>query len=204
MDGDEIHSQTLTHITPFVHSGYVTSETLYTQIIVLFLAIGIATSFKRVFVGFMQGKRVFATYGDEVAKVMRQVLLISQLGILARDIEKARIDDEARLQDKIWETVEEQFDLHPGASDDDVASKGSKGTTATNDNPLLAGGGPDGYNESFNSSQKMKIIELLGAYEDPELENNLGEIEVRTPFGLRQRYCDQISSFFLYFFFFLS
>jgi hypothetical protein len=29
----------------------------------------------------MQGKRVFATYGEEVASLMRKVLLISQVGI---------------------------------------------------------------------------------------------------------------------------
>jgi hypothetical protein len=173
------HLRACTPFFVFVHSGYVTSETLYTQIIALFLTIGIATSFKRVFVGFMQGKRVFATYGDEVAKVMRQVLLISQVGILARDIENARIADEARLEDRIWEKVEEQFDLHPGASDDENASKASKGTNATNDNPAFVSG-RDGYNESFNSSQKMKITELLGAWEDPEREDNMGEIEVRT------------------------
>jgi hypothetical protein len=189
----------------FLYSGYVTSATLYNQLIFLFLAIGIATSFKRVYVGFMQGKRVFATYGDEVAKVMRQVLLISQVGILARDIENARRVDEARLEDKVWENVEEQFDFQPSGSDDEMASKASKGTTRNDNNHVLdpAGGGRDGYNESFNSSQKMKIIELLGAWEDPEHENDLGEIEVRTcclhqsPSMARMRYMYSFSLFFV-------
>jgi hypothetical protein len=42
---------------------------------------------------------------------------------------------------------------------------------------------------------------LLGAYEDPELENNLGEIEVRASLCSHRQYYDHTSSFFVSFLF---
>jgi hypothetical protein len=45
-------------------SGNITTNQIYTNVLFLFMIIGLVTSCKRVFVGYMQGKRVFATYGE--------------------------------------------------------------------------------------------------------------------------------------------
>jgi hypothetical protein len=100
------------------------------------------------------------------------------VGILARDIEikamSARnnhgdaANDAARArEDDIWNQVEEF--VQPNAGDDDMASKSGTATGGLED-AVLDGDGRDELTGTFSQSQQMKIIELLGAWEDPESE----------------------------------
>lgn len=134
----------------------------------------------------MQGKRVFATYGEEVAKIMKKVLLISQVGILAKDIEikamtmEKRHESALEREDNIWEKVEEfvhtDEDGGLGAGDDGA----SKGTVL--DDAVLDSNARDELTGDFSQSQQMKIIELLGQWEDPEAETGMGdEADVSRP-----------------------
>jgi hypothetical protein len=117
---------------------------------------------------------------------MKKVLLISQVGILAHDLEiKAmtarnstgdQVNDEARArEDDIWNQVEEFVQPNAattgGDDDNDKASKG--GGTNVLEDAVLDGQGRDELTGTFSQSQQMKIIELLGAWEDPEAETGI-------------------------------
>jgi hypothetical protein len=116
---------------------------------------------------------------------MKKVLLISQVGILARDIEmkamtarnssdQANVEARAR-EDDIWNQVEEFVQPNAATGDDD--DKASKGTNGLED-AVLDGQGRDELTGAFSQSQQMKIIELLGAWEDPEAETGIYTTEV--------------------------
>ena len=62
-------------------SGDITNRRIYIQILFLMLTVGLVTSVKRVGIGYLQGKRVFAEYGEEVASLMRKVRAI-QTGLV--------------------------------------------------------------------------------------------------------------------------
>jgi hypothetical protein len=167
-------------------------------VLALFVGIGITTSFKRVYVGFMQGKRVFATYSEDVASLMRKVLLIGQVGVrkfhcarslfdrgsknltfqfflffaVARDIEMramvARDEDEDRPKEDNIWKNVEQI------CDEDASR------AAGLDDPLLEPVERDGITRNFTQSHQAQIIELLGDWEDPEAvpEHGMASVEV--------------------------
>lgn len=169
------------------------------------MGIGLVTSFKRVYVGFMQGKRVFATYGEEVASLMRKVLLITQVGIrtsppvaipnpafhfdqaskfssfnislfvVARDIEMKAMV--ARHDDEDEEHVRED---NIWKSVEQICDEDAR-REAGSDDPSLDHVEGKGITGSLSQSHQMQIIELLGDWEDPDAEDNgMAQVEVST------------------------
>lgn len=137
------------------------------------IAVGGVVAIKRFYVGLILGRQTFSRYAGELEEVMRKALLIGQVATLARDLEKQRfiLDDFGIEQSNTYNDI---LITQPGdASQDDSNLRGptalnsakSSASVATvtdqRDKKLL--------NFDLNRSQRMKINELLGEWEEPQL-----------------------------------
>ena len=150
-------------------SGHVPSAKFYTQVLLLVLFIGLATAVKRVVVGFLQGKRVFSIYGDEVAALMRKVLLVSQVGALARDIESKAM--RISHHNHSHKTLRKKREAEKFVPVWDNTDQGGMMNSRLTDNVAED-------SERFSSSQKLQIMELLGEFEDPSFSTGDGRMEI--------------------------
>ncbi|CAB9496794.1 Mechanosensitive ion channel protein [Seminavis robusta] len=70
----------------------VLDGTIYQSLLRLMLFAGILAAIKRLVVGLMLGRQTFAHYGQELAVVMKNMVLVGEVATLAREIEKDKDD----------------------------------------------------------------------------------------------------------------
>jgi hypothetical protein len=151
-------------------AGEVTSSYLYMTVLVLMIVCGTLASLKRFFIGAYLGKRTYVRYADELAVILAKLVLIGQVGNLARDKESLGIDFEAfELAAKQQYTSDDE-DCSDGVSRDRSISP--KHRKSRNLSRMF---------EAANLSrlQKFKIKELLGEWEEPAM--NVHEAESNVP-----------------------
>jgi hypothetical protein len=126
---------------------------------------------KRFWVGFWFGKKTFHRYAEDLTTVMKKSLLIGQVAGLARDKESLGYE----LEDLGLEVG--QYEVNDDTNEDD-ASKTSLNAGDTVKSPLQnfgpstsTGGGGLMQQATLSSFQKVRINELLGAWEEPDIVN---------------------------------
>eukprot|EP00557_Chaetoceros_sp_GSL56_P008411 CAMPEP_0176506328 /NCGR_PEP_ID=MMETSP0200_2-20121128/16971_1 /TAXON_ID=947934 /ORGANISM="Chaetoceros sp., Strain GSL56" /LENGTH=975 /DNA_ID=CAMNT_0017905945 /DNA_START=568 /DNA_END=3491 /DNA_ORIENTATION=+ len=67
-------------------SGGITSDRTYTVILVTMIITGVIIMVKRLLISLLLGKKKYVTYGPQMEKIMRKVLLIAEVALLAEDI----------------------------------------------------------------------------------------------------------------------
>lgn len=95
-------------------------------------------------------------FGDDVAKVVRKILLIGEVAALARDLELGMSMDLIHMRAAIL-----AFNVGPHDYEE-----GSKGETSSG----LSYGRRDRYTGSLTDSQKNELMGLLESWEEPEKE----------------------------------
>lgn len=68
-------------------SGRVIEHELNYQILKLAIIVGIVVSIKRLFVSLYLGRATFAHFGEELAKVMKSMIIVGEVATLSKDIE---------------------------------------------------------------------------------------------------------------------
>lgn len=114
-------------------------------------------------------------YGDQLAAVMQKILLISEVASFAKEVSVRGARSARQILDR--EALESlHFDAHGVTHADDDASTPSgeaslgSASTRTSSNPkLLDSGRRDALTGSLSGSQKVRIIQLLENWEEPEL-----------------------------------
>jgi len=149
--------------------------------------LGIAVALKRFFVGLYLGQRTYAIYGNQLAKVIHQMIVIGQVSLLGRDLEIRSTDpvvaDSRSLRHKKSGT---HFDWSwkgfdgTGLGDDDDNSEGSQGNHISPHIETEGVRSPVSETEDTiyierqdpfaDSSGRVKMLELLEAWEEPELD----------------------------------
>lgn len=128
------------------------------------------------FVRFVHRRRVTLTclwpnpignYGEELANVIQQVLLVAEVASLAMDLERGKDDDEIRKRASI-------LNYNVRSSDGELPSYDIDSDTATasgaHDSMAQVGDRRDRYTGSFSQSQKNEFMDLLESWEEPETE----------------------------------
>lgn len=65
-------------------SGNVTSNAMYLTFLNMALGVGATVAFKRFAIGLLLGKQTFIHYGKELAKIMKRMVLVSEVASLSR------------------------------------------------------------------------------------------------------------------------
>jgi hypothetical protein len=145
-------------------SGGITSLDSYKKMIMLALLVGVATSLKRFWVALLLGKQTYHRYASDLANLMRKILLIGKLAGLGKEMEKygSHRFDFSCNRDFYVDTIRKE--LRPENEDCPLRSMKSDDETLLGADNLV--GRTLGY--STQSSTRMKIEKLLGAWEEPK------------------------------------
>jgi hypothetical protein len=175
-------------------SGSVTNSENFYRTLTICTCVGVAVSIKRLAVGLYLGRQTFGYYAQPLSKVMNKMLLISEVSNLAREIEQRSWSREKRRSvsksSKRWkeEEAQEQRPLYLSSErlSEIVASADAEdlGTRSATEAPTVAKSTAslscenvdrvididdvDPYTGLLSSTQKSKVSELLGQWEEPD------------------------------------
>lgn len=181
--------------------GEVTSSTPYLTLLTCFLVGGVLTTTKRVLVSLMLGRKTYRNYSKQLAEVMGKMLLISQVAMLARSIERKVRHKQRQEEGGPREALESPI---AKISADDLSgylrvadSANIPGVAETEGLDTLElivkeNGG------SLNEAQKARISELLGRWDEPprgKLGNAVSAVVLS--FYIQRRFFAH-STFYLY------
>ncbi|VEU37451.1 unnamed protein product [Pseudo-nitzschia multistriata] len=75
-------------------SGTIVESSMNLKVQLLALALSIVVAVKRLLIGFQQGRKTFLNYAEELARLMKKILLISEVSNLAIQLELEKEDDD--------------------------------------------------------------------------------------------------------------
>jgi len=161
--------------------GHVVDSHWNYRILAIGLVLGTAVSIKRLLLGLYLGKRTFEVYADQLANIMKDILTISEVSALAKDFER-----EMRMRAnrkgvsgnvhvaQMSAQREKLFDIFDDLDDDATSAVGGGNSTA---DKSFGRNGKEHYvidHEDRNPwsgllsfTQQQRIIQLLGAWEEP-------------------------------------
>lgn len=147
-------------------AGTVTAATLWREFLVSALLIGGAVCLKRFFVSLWFGQSVFRLYGKDLASVMSKAVLIGNVAALSKNeagmLHARHFDlDFDKLEQTEKEDSIEGGDDDNGDDDDDNDVISSK--------LLFRSSSDDIY--GLSASQKKKVMDLLGEWEEPTIDD---------------------------------
>ena len=167
-------------------SGTFVSSPEYRLILVVAMVVAVTVAVKRFWLGLFLGRQTFGRfllcenylgqsiyrtltnpivsevrYADDLAKAMQKALLIGNVAALARDIEQQTFSKKDFQLDtsRYAEMEENSVDKDKPTPDEDASVTGK-----SNADNVMEG-------IRINSEQKVRIDELLGAWEEPEIVN---------------------------------
>ena len=172
--------------------GEVTSSTPYLTLLTCFLVGGVLTTTKRVLVSLMLGRKTYRNYSKQLAEVMSKMLLISQVAMLARSIERKVRHKQRQEEGGSREVLESPM---AKISADDLSGY-LKVADSANGPGVVETEGLDTLDliveengGSLNEAQKARISELLGRWDEPprgKLGNAVSAVVLS--FYIRQRF----------------
>lgn len=149
-------------------SGNFTSAPEYKSVLIVAVAVSAVVAVKRFWVGLWFGKKTYHRYADDLTAAMKKSLLIGQVAGLARDKEALGLDlGNLGIDVKSYCVYHDE----PGSN----ASVGSHGAleVATSPKSGVTNEGTTKKDKmvqqaNLSSEQKIRIDELLGAWEEPD------------------------------------
>lgn len=167
--------------------GGVVDSLWYRRILAISISVSAVVAVKRFVMGLYFGRKTFLQYSDKLAAVMKKIILISQVAHLSCDLErqcrsriKAGNSGESQVPRESMVSRSVLSDDKLGAlfqNADDSCSEASPAegrSLAWNDDPdsnkMAPVIDPDDRHPltgQLNASQKSRIVQLLGAWEEP-------------------------------------
>ena len=86
-------------------SGHIVDSFLYQQILTIALCLSAIVAVKRLTVGLYLGRQTFTRYGEQLASVLRKMVLVSEVANLAKDIEKSALATEETMKKRSMRAV---------------------------------------------------------------------------------------------------
>ena len=180
-------------------AGNVVDNEWYREILICALIIGAAVAVKRLLVGLMLGRQTFVHYGEELAKVMKNMVLVGEVATLARQIELCKdefydnVSSHLSVSSNIQAIVTQQDDEDAEAAGAPVVcaadaanafmakQEADKNIDQNALNTTIDSARSDDHtvaaDPEFTESQQIQISELLDAWEEP---STVEEQEVAT------------------------
>jgi hypothetical protein len=152
-------------------AGKITESYVYTSIVLFAILLGVAVTFKRFLIGHSFGKTSFHRYGEKLSLVLKDVLVITKLSKFAS---KEMSDDDEQLAEYIDSSLNEYLE---GKFVDNANIEEAKVDTSR---PKLGTFKQDrGNRDVLSGSEKIKIAELLGAWEEVEIADaKVGDVSI--------------------------
>lgn len=162
-------------------SGGIPSSDWNRRILLVAICVGAAVSLKRLWLGLYLGRKTYTNYAEDLAKVMKKVVLLCEVAALARDLENnfeilpgkraglPSVEDFGMTREEFDNIVQENDEsIVPTtaipAEDINEDSNRSLSRSRTARNVFVID--PSDYKSSgLTDMQKSKINELLGAWE---------------------------------------
>jgi hypothetical protein len=160
-------------------AGDITSSLAYFRILAIAVSVGCVVAVKRLAVGLYLGRQTFSNFSTQLGQVMNKMLLVSEVALLAKDIELKSWQREEKKARGIG--LSEQGHSLSRLSADNLLSL-LKTADDEDDEVGTAGGERNATNSVFgtfekivedddgsplNPSQKARIAQLLGNWEEP-------------------------------------
>lgn len=145
-------------------SGHVVDNPWNRRVIVVAISVSAVVAVKRFIVGLAFGRQTFHNFGADLAKVMNKMVLVSEVAALARSFEKVNganatksINSEtgAQLQGITTVVSEDDDDNQTSATEE----KSERVFQMDNRDPITG---------SLRESERTKLMQILGRWEDPE------------------------------------
>jgi hypothetical protein len=157
-------------------SGGIPGESWYRRLLIMGIGVGMAISVKRVWVGFMLGRKIYRNYSEDLAKLMKKLLLLGRVAFVARDLSRRSTRRKKNLTGTIalenYGFSEEQYlGLLRTGSEENLNNAQDFTAPAPDSLDQLMGRVIE-VNDPRDLSQadRNRINEYLGAWEDPEKE----------------------------------
>lgn len=149
------------------------------RVLAIAVALGLIVAFKRLLLGLYLGKRTFNAYADQLAKVMKDILMISEVAALAKDFEhemKIRAHRKGVTGNQYVAHLKAQQDKLFGIFDDlededknEGQSYADRSSNKANVDYIVDSEDRNPWSGSLSNAQQMRIIQLLGAWEEPKI-----------------------------------
>ena len=172
--------------------GLVTSSQAFYRICACAMVVGSAVAIKRVAVGLYLGRKTFANYSKQLTSVINKMLTLNELARFGKAVEerewtssKKGINTFGKRSTKVSdERLSELLDIANQQSEDDnltfTKSKSSKSvgaaTTVDEMEKVINPDDVDPYTGGLSMTQKQRISDLLGQWEEPARNSTLGDV----------------------------
>jgi hypothetical protein len=171
------------------------------RLLAIAVSVSAVVSVKRFWLGLYLGRQTFTRYSDKLASVMKKILLVSEVASLGRDFEKyvlghTKGSTRAPPSASMFGISGDKLTGFLNSMNDDSSSIGSNSRfrsersygTDLNDPDLVID--PEDRHPltgSLSAGQKTKIIQLLGAWEEPTIaEQSAGRVSVNALLQFRR------------------
>jgi hypothetical protein len=160
-------------------AGDVASSLAYFRILAVAVSVGCVVSVKRLAVGLYLGRQTFSNFSTQLGQVMNKMLLVSEVAVLAKDIELKSWNQEEKKARGIGLSQQGQSTLRLSANnlstllktaddeDDEVGTAGGDRNTTNSVFGTFEKIVEDDDGSPLNASQKTRIAQLLGNWEEP-------------------------------------
>lgn len=160
-------------------AGDITSSLAYSRILVIAVSVGCVVSVKRLAIGLYLGRQTFSNFSTQLGQVMNKMLLVSEVAVLAKDIEvkswhqeekKARGIGLRELGRSAWRLSADNLSSLLKTADDEDDEVGTAGGDHNATSSVFGTFEKiveDDDGSPLNASQKARIGQLLGNWEEP-------------------------------------
>jgi hypothetical protein len=163
-------------------SGFVTSSLAFYRICAVAMGVGAAVAVKRMAVGIFLGRKTFANYSQSLTSVMNKMLQLNELARFGRALEDQSIftsrlgtGSGVRASQVSDARLNELLDIANQQSEDDnitfAREKSMRSFQPSSSvdymDKVIDPTDVDPYTGSLSSTQKQRIYDLLGQWEEP-------------------------------------
>jgi hypothetical protein len=168
-------------------SGRVVDGATYQTILKIAFSVSVVVAVKRFVVGLYLGRQTFSHYGQDLAKVMNKMVLVSEVAGLAKSIEKgkAKKDETINVPAESGEQMRDIAFATSAADDDNMINVSSN--LLSDDKSLedrtekvIRTDRRDPLTGKLDSTEKAKLMDLLGRWEEPDAAYDSSNSEMAT------------------------
>jgi hypothetical protein len=142
-------------------SGNIANNEWYLKCLAVGLSLSLVVAVKRFLIGIYLGRQQYSHYGGQLAKVMGKMFLVSEVASLARHLEKSRSPMPTEYLG--WS----EGDFATVTDDGDTIRSTSFSARGLADN-VIDTNNRDPLTGSLHFSEKLKLMQLLDQWEEPE------------------------------------
>ena len=152
-------------------SGSWTENHWYRSVLLCMISISIVVAVKRFLIGLYLGRKTYGHYGESLAQVMDKILLVTRVAGLARTIES--FSNATNINDNTLEkpTFQGSFHWEQKTEEDSKPPPDSVSFLDTKELDTLTG--------NIGNSERIKLMELLGHWEEPERRSLRGKVSLQ-------------------------